>query len=137
MPGWLWATFLGRICLILGGGLAPCPDSLGHFFRRRSAPECPLECGGRGVQLLKGQCPNAFGIKFGGASLNQLISYPVHHQLNINSSVQQFISSSFHLFIISSVHQFISSSSVHQFISSSVHQAISLSVHQFISLSVH
>ena len=50
------------------GGLDPCPDGLGHFFPRWSAPECPFECGG--VQSLKGQCPNAFGNFFGGASLN-------------------------------------------------------------------
>ena len=53
------------ICLILGG-LNPCPDGLGHLFRengknmvkngkngkmvksrlKKSAPECPFECGG-------------------------------------------------------------------------------------------
>ena len=36
--------------------------------RKKSAPECPFECAG-GVQSLNGQCPNAFGIFFGGASL--------------------------------------------------------------------
>ena len=45
LPGWFGATFLGRICLFLGG-LDPCPNGLGHFFRRWSAPECPFECGG-------------------------------------------------------------------------------------------
>ena len=50
------------------GGLDPCPDGLGHFFPRWTAPECPFECGG-GVQSLKGQCPNAFGNFFVGASL--------------------------------------------------------------------
>ena len=48
------------------GGLNPCPDGLGHLFRengkkngkngkmaksrlKKSAPECPFECGGGGV----------------------------------------------------------------------------------------
>ena len=70
LPGWFGATFLGRICLILGG-LDPCPYGLGHFFPRWSAPECPFECGG-GVQWLNGQCPNAFCAIFGGASLTPL-----------------------------------------------------------------
>ena len=38
----------------LGGGLNPCPDGLGHFFPRWSAPECPFECGGA---ITKGVMP--------------------------------------------------------------------------------
>ena len=36
--------------------------------RKKSAPECPFECGG-GVQKLKGQCPNARDMNLSGASL--------------------------------------------------------------------
>ena len=51
------------------GGLNPCPDGLGHLFRengkqngkngkmvksrlKKSAPECPFECGGGGVNAI-------------------------------------------------------------------------------------
>ena len=36
--------------------------------RKKSAPECPFECGG-GEQLLFGQCPNRGDAKFKDASL--------------------------------------------------------------------
>ena len=39
----------------------------GKITPEKSAPECPFEC--RGVQKLKGQCPNACGVNFNGASL--------------------------------------------------------------------
>ena len=41
----VWGTFLGKNLLDFGG-LDPCQDGLGHFYRRRSAPECPFECRG-------------------------------------------------------------------------------------------
>ena len=60
----VWGTFLEKNFpssnghfLDFWGGLNPCPDGLGHFFREngkknakiapeKSAPECPFECGG-------------------------------------------------------------------------------------------
>ena len=63
----VWGTFLKKNfpssnghLLDFGGGLNPCPDGLGHLFRengkqngkmvksrlKKSAPECPFECGG-------------------------------------------------------------------------------------------
>ena len=46
LPGWFGATFLGRIYLI-------------YFFRRRSAPECPFECGAGGAKAIRAmpKCP--------------------------------------------------------------------------------
>ena len=67
----VWGNFLGRICLILGG-LDPCPDGLGHFFRDE-VPQSARLSAGRGVQSLNGQCPNAFYAIFHGASLKQLL----------------------------------------------------------------
>ena len=64
----VWGTFLKKNfpssnghLLDFGGGLNPCPDGLGHLFRengkkmvkmvklrlKKSALECPFECGGR------------------------------------------------------------------------------------------
>ena len=46
--------------------------------RKKSAPECPVECGGggaRGAQSLFGLCPNVGGIKRNGSSLS--ISQPL------------------------------------------------------------
>ena len=74
MPGWFGATFLGRISFILGG-LDPCPDGLGHFFRDE-VPQSARLSAGEGVQSLNGQCPNAFYAIFGGASLR----YTMHLQ---------------------------------------------------------
>ena len=42
----------------------------GTFFRDEVPQSARLSAGGGGVQSLKGQCPNAFGNFFGGASLN-------------------------------------------------------------------
>jgi len=43
---------------------------------KKSAPECPFECGG-GVQLLFGQCPNRGGDKLKGASLMRNCPIPI------------------------------------------------------------
>ena len=84
----VWGTFLEKNfpssnghLLDFRGGLNPCQDGLGHnIFRdelpssnckirpKKSAPECPFECGG-GVQKLFGQCPNRACDFFKGASL--------------------------------------------------------------------
>ena len=45
LPGWFGATFLERICLIWGG-LDPCPDGLGHFFRDEVPQSARLSAGG-------------------------------------------------------------------------------------------
>ena len=81
MPGWFGATFLGRICLILGG-LDPCPDGLGHFFRDEVPQSARLSAGGGGVQSLFGQCLNAFVSNFNGASLTN--SAPVVSVMSVS-----------------------------------------------------
>ena len=68
LSGWFGATFLVRICLILGG-LDPCQDGLGHFFRNE-VPQSAWLSAGQGVQKLFGQCPNRCGAILSGASLN-------------------------------------------------------------------
>ena len=74
----VWGTFLKKNfpssnghLLDFGGGLNPCPDGLGHLFRenskkngkngkmeksrlKKSAPECPFECGGGGGKCYLG-----------------------------------------------------------------------------------
>ena len=64
----VWGNFFGNISFILGG-LDPCPDGLGHFFRDE-VPQSARLSAGWGVQSLNGQCPNAFYAIFGGASLS-------------------------------------------------------------------
>ena len=63
--GGIWA-------LPVRGVLNPSPDGLGHFFRRRSAPECLFECGGWGAKAIRAmpKCPQ---YEFEGASLTYLL----------------------------------------------------------------
>ena len=49
-------------------------ENLLKSARKKSAPECPFECGG-GVQLLFGQCPNRGDANFKGASLTGFDNY--------------------------------------------------------------
>ena len=41
---------------------------------KKSAPECPVECGGGG-QILFGQCPNVGGVKGIGSSLTDSLTH--------------------------------------------------------------
>ena len=43
---------------------------MGKSSLKKSAPECPFECGGGGGKLPFGQCPHGGGDKLKGASLN-------------------------------------------------------------------
>ena len=70
--GWLWAWRFWKFA----SPTWELPGWFGALFPRWSAPECPFECGGRGVQSLKGQCPNAFGNFFRGASHMRLVVGP-------------------------------------------------------------
>ena len=65
----VWGNFFGNISFILGG-LDPCPDGLGHFFRDEVPQSARLSAGGGGQKLF-GQCPNARNAIYNGASLTQ------------------------------------------------------------------
>ena len=65
----------------------------GKKLPEKSAPECPVECGG-GVQSLFGQCPNVGGDNFYGCSLSRapmplqiLLLIPLPHT-DINRNTQ-------------------------------------------------
>ena len=71
----VWGTFLEKNfpssnghLLDFRGGLNPCPDGLGHFFRDE-VPQSARLSAGQGMQKLFGQCPNKQSHIFGGASL--------------------------------------------------------------------
>ena len=81
----VWGNFFGNISFILGG-LDPCPNGLGHFFRDEVPQSARLSAGGGG-QSLNGQCPNAFCAIFGGASLSiKVIKVAAATPVNFTSS---------------------------------------------------
>ena len=63
MPRWFGA-------LTVFGSIQPC--RMVKNGPKKSAPECPVECGG-GVQSLFGQCPNVGGVNPKGCSLRYCI----------------------------------------------------------------
>ena len=48
------------------------PFKIVKYNPKKSAPECPFQCGG-GVQKLNGQCPNAPSMNLRKASLTQAV----------------------------------------------------------------
>ena len=64
----VWGNFFGKNLLDFGGVWTLARMVWGTFFRDELPQSARLSAGG--VQSLKGQCPNAFGNFFGGASLN-------------------------------------------------------------------
>ena len=67
----VWGNFFGKNFLHFGGA-RPLPGWFGALFFRDEVPQSARLSAG-GVQSLKGQCPNAFGIFFGGASLTRFL----------------------------------------------------------------
>ena len=63
LPRWFGA-------LTVFGSIQPC--RMVKNGPKKSAPECPVECGG-GVQLLFGQCPNGGGVNPLGSSLRATV----------------------------------------------------------------
>ena len=61
LPRWFGA-------LTVFGSIQPC--RMVKNGPKKSAPECPVECGG-GVQSLFGQCPNGGGVNVLGSSLRR------------------------------------------------------------------
>ena len=63
----VWGNFFGKNLLDFGGVWTLAWIVWGTFFRDELPQSARLSAGG--VQSLKGQCPNAWGDFFGGASL--------------------------------------------------------------------
>ena len=64
----VWGNFFGKNLLDFGGVWTLARMVWGTFFRDELPQSARLSAGGGG-QSLKGQCPNAFGNIFDGASL--------------------------------------------------------------------
>ena len=67
---------------------------------KKSAPECPVECGG-GVQSLFEQCPNVGGVNFYGSSLSVPNGMDVDKVINeVTDEVIDAVVSHLHTLII-------------------------------------